>query len=107
MNMIKEEEVHISVTVVIEKDGDEFHAYTPALKGLHVDGATQKDAQNNAKEAIHVYLESLKKHREPIPEGPGLTVHKATENTSLENITIPWPLPNPSGINSRTEPQAI
>lgn len=98
------EEIHVSVFVVVEKDGDGFHAYAPALKGLHVDGETEDQAEENAKEAIDVYLQSLLQHNEPLPVGDGLTVlrRKVTRQTWLKNVTTTtqWPLPNPSGINS-------
>ena len=101
---MSQQKVLISVTVVVEKDGDGFHAYAPALKGLHVDGATEQEAFQSAQEAVDVYLKSLRKHNEPLPEGPGLIVHRDTpKNTvSLQHITMPWRSLNPSGINSRT-----
>ncbi len=32
----------VSVTVEVDRDGDSFYAHCPGLKGLHVDGATEK-----------------------------------------------------------------
>lgn len=61
--------ISFSVMVVIEPDTDRFHAFCPALKGLHVEGATEEDACNNAADAAMAYLKSLIKHREPIPVG--------------------------------------
>ena len=66
----------LSVQIVVAKDGETFHAYAPALKGFHVDGATQEEAVENVKEAIAVYLESLHKHDDPLPEGPGLVTQR-------------------------------
>jgi len=57
------------VQVVIEPDGTGFHAYCPALKGLHTSGNTQKEALENAKDAAIAYLRSLIKHGDPIPIG--------------------------------------
>ena len=108
--MTGKEEIHVSVFVVVEQDGDGFHAYAPALKGLHVDGYTEDEALTNAKEAIDVYLQSLGKHNEQLPEGPGLTVfrRKATRQTSLRNVTTQWlPLPKASGISSEIALQTI
>lgn len=107
--MTGKEEIHVSVFVVVEKDGDGFHAYAPALKGLHVDGETEDQALENAKEAIDVYLQSLQKHNEPLPAGDGMTVlrRRATRQTWLKNVTTQWPLPNPSGINSEISLQTI
>lgn len=94
----------LEVLVVVEKDGEGFHAFAPALKGLHVDGETQGQAMDRAKDAIKVYCDSLIKHNEPIPEGPGLIVREAV--TPLQQLVIlPWT--HRSGINSRTEQSAI
>lgn len=54
--------------MIIEPDEDDiFVAQCPALPGCISQGATREDAQANIKEAITGYLESLKKHGEPIP----------------------------------------
>jgi predicted RNase H-like HicB family nuclease len=54
--------------VIIEQDEDGvFVAHCPALPGCISQGATREEAQANIKEAITGYLESLKKHGEPIP----------------------------------------
>ena len=58
--------------VIIEQDEDGiFVAHCPALPGCISQGATREEAQANIKEAISGYLESLKKHGEPIP--PSIT----------------------------------
>lgn len=57
------------VQVIIEPDGAGFHVYCPALKGLHTCGDTEKEALENAKDAIIAYLKSLMKHGDPIPIG--------------------------------------
>ena len=55
-------------TVILEREDDGgFHAFVPALRGCHTQGASEADALANAQEAIAVYLESLKAHGEPIP----------------------------------------
>jgi predicted RNase H-like HicB family nuclease len=54
--------------VIIEQDEDGiFVARCPALPGCISQGKTRKEAEGNIKEAIQGYLESLKKHDEPIP----------------------------------------
>ena len=95
--------VEISIAIVVEKDGVGFHAYTPALKGLHVDGATQNEAIERAKKAIDVYLESLEKHGETLTESPGLIVHGTKGKTSLQNVRTQWHSHSiePSGTNLR------
>jgi len=63
------EEIRFSIAIIVEPDGGEFHAYCPALKGLHTCGATEEEAFANAKDAAIAYLYSLIKHRDPIPLG--------------------------------------
>jgi antitoxin HicB len=54
--------------VTIEQDEDgAFVANCPTLPGCISQGKTRAEAQANIKEAIQGYLESLKKHDEPIP----------------------------------------
>lgn len=54
--------------VIIEQDEDGvFVANCPTLPGCISQGKTRSEAQANIKEAIQGYLESLKKHNEPIP----------------------------------------
>ena len=54
--------------VIIEQDEDGmFTAEVPSLPGCISQGKTRQEALINIKEAIDVYLESLKEHNEPIP----------------------------------------
>lgn len=54
--------------VLIEQDEDGvFVAVCPTLPGCLSQGKTRAEALNNIQDAIHGYLESLKKHRDPIP----------------------------------------
>lgn len=61
--------IGFQIEVIIEPDEDGFHAYCPALVGLHTDGATEEEALTNAKDAATAYLRSLIKHGDPIPVG--------------------------------------
>lgn len=63
------EEVTFKVRVVTERDGGGWHAFCPALKGLHACGATAEEAVHNAADAATAYLMSVIKHGEPIPLG--------------------------------------
>lgn len=48
-----------------------YVAFVPALPGCHTQGETLEETERNVKEAIAVYLDSLRAHGEPIPqEGP-------------------------------------
>lgn len=54
--------------IVVEQDeGGVFVAECPSLPGCVSQGGTRKEALQNVKDAIKGYLESLKKHNEPIP----------------------------------------
>lgn len=43
---------------IIQKDGNRYHGYVPALPGCHTDGATIEETQQNLTEAIEAYLET-------------------------------------------------
>ena len=54
--------------IILEQDEDGiFVAECPSLPGCISQGKTRKEAIKNIKDAIQGYLESLKKHDEPIP----------------------------------------
>ncbi len=91
----------LSVSVVIERDNGGFHAYCPALKGLHVDGKTEKEAIKNLREAVMAYLTSLAKHRDPLPLGPDLTLDQEAPppRGKLQNLSVEWPLAQMSGTS--------
>ena len=47
------------VSIVIEKDEAGYFAYSPELKGCHSQGSTFEEANDNIKEAIELYIETL------------------------------------------------
>ena len=54
--------------IIIEQDEDGVYvAECPALPGCISQGNTRQEALVNIQDAIKGYLESLKKHDEPIP----------------------------------------
>ena len=54
--------------IYIEKDEDGFFvAECPSLPGCISQGQTRSEAVVNIQDAIKGYIESLKKHDEPIP----------------------------------------
>ena len=95
--MRRKSQLSLSVLIVTEKDGNGFHSFAPALKGLHVDGSTQDEALENAKNAIHVYLESLSKHNDPLPVGPYFKVKdefemaEVPEDAFIGRVEVQWP----------------
>ena len=54
------------VTIEVDEDGM-FVVQCPSLPGCISQGRTKEEALENIKDAIKGYLESLKKHGEPIP----------------------------------------
>ncbi len=73
--MPKVAQQNLLVFVKVEPDGPRrYHAYAPALKGLHADGRTKAQALENARKAIGVYLDSLLRNGEKLPIGPYLRV---------------------------------
>ena len=54
--------------IIVEQDEDGmFIAECPALPGCVSQGKTRAEAVRNITDAIQGYLESLKKHNDPIP----------------------------------------
>lgn len=46
-------------TFKVEKDGAEFHAWSPELPGCHTHGKTVGLALENLKDAIQLYLDTV------------------------------------------------
>ncbi len=58
--------------VIIEQDEDEmFVVEVPSLSGCISQGKTRTEALKNIREAIEVYVESLKAHNKPVPPSIG------------------------------------
>ena len=54
--------------VLFEREDDGgYHAFCPALKGCHAQGDTYEEASANIEDAVALYIESLKAHKEKIP----------------------------------------
>lgn len=54
-------------TIIKQDEDGMFIAECPSLPGCISQGKTRQDAVKNIRDAIEGYLESLKKHNEPIP----------------------------------------
>ena len=66
---MKKEQIAFKIQVIVEPDEGEYHAYCPALKGLHTGGTTREEAYNNAIDAAIAYIETLIEDGNPIPIG--------------------------------------
>lgn len=51
-----------------EDDGG-YHVYAPDLPGLHTQGDTLKEAEENAKEALALYVEGLREEGRSLDTG--------------------------------------
>jgi len=61
-------EIAVKYLVTLEHDEDGFIvAECPSLPGCLSQGKTREEALANIKDAIEGYLESLRKHGEPLP----------------------------------------
>ena len=55
-------------TVILERDPDGvIVAHVPALRGCVSQGRTKREALQNVKEAIALYIETLIDHGQPVP----------------------------------------
>ena len=54
-------------TVVIEPDGQGYHAYVPSLPGCHTFGETVDEARANISEAIELHVKSMLADGECVP----------------------------------------
>jgi antitoxin HicB len=70
----------LNFTVVMTPDVTGGYVVTcPALPGLVTEGDTLEEARSMARDAIQGYLESLKKHGEPIPTDELITERLAVQ----------------------------
>ena len=59
----------LSFSVIYEEAPEGgYVVHIPALPGCHTQGETIEEAEENIREAIELYLESLKAHAEEIPK---------------------------------------
>lgn len=83
------DEIRLAIDIFIEPDEDMFHAFVPALKGVHAEGRTEKEAFRYAVEAVEAYLESLVKPsrirevRKSQPQDAHTGAHAHTQDFAL------------------------
>jgi predicted RNase H-like HicB family nuclease len=80
--------IKFGVRIIVEPDETGFHAYCPALKGLHTCGETKEEAIQNAKDAALAYLLSIIKHGDPIPEGIIVRVQETFPKCVVEQMDL-------------------
>jgi len=69
--------------IIIEPDeNNTFHASVPALPGCHTWGESLEETRSNVRDAIDVYLRSLKADGEAIPEDRGIEVFESIQFTA-------------------------
>ncbi len=54
--------------VIYERAGSNYSAYVPDLPGCVTTGKTQEETEKNMREAIELYIETLREDGKPIPE---------------------------------------
>ncbi len=64
--VMKKARGHFNIVLRPEREGG-FTAMVPALPGCVTYGRTLSEAKRMARDAITGYIESLRKHKEPIP----------------------------------------
>ncbi len=65
---MKKAHYHFNIVLRPEPEGG-FTAMVPALPGCVTYGRTLAEAKEMAKDAVSGYIESLRKHGEPVPTG--------------------------------------
>ncbi len=55
-------------TVIFEWTGSNYSAYVPDLPGCVTTGKTLAQTERNIREAISLYIETLRHEGEPVPE---------------------------------------
>jgi predicted RNase H-like HicB family nuclease len=60
-------QLRFKVPIIVEPDSVGFHAYSPALKGLHMSGDTEQEALENARKTAKDFLEIMIQEGIPIP----------------------------------------
>jgi predicted RNase H-like HicB family nuclease len=87
--------LELSFSIIVEPDETGFYAHCPALKGIHVDGKTKKEALDRAVEAAGCYFESMVRRKEAFPIDPDLTVRRAPRRSRVHvharRYEVQWP----------------
>ena len=60
-------QLKFTVPIIVEVDTVGFHAYPPALRGIHMDGDTEEEALRNARDTAADFLSIMVRDGMPIP----------------------------------------
>ncbi len=87
--------LRFKIPIIVKFDSVNYHSYSPALKGLHMDGETEKEALDNARDTARNFLEIMIKSNIPIPlsiltreEAEKLPTSQQTEGYFEEEIVV-------------------
>lgn len=79
--MKKKSDNILSFSVIYEEAPEGgYVVYAPALQGCHTQGESIEEAEKNIREAIELYLESLKENQQNIPKEPRILQGKVDIN---------------------------
>ena len=96
--------MNIKILAIVERDGDRFHAYCPAFDGLHMDGSTEEEALHRTIDGLKWYLDSLRRHGDPLPVGPDCII--VDDRPSIQSPEIP-PDPLVRYLEVQWDPSAV
>jgi len=60
--------------VILEQTETGYTAYVPALRGCVSQGKTKEEAIDNIKEAMELYIETLRAHNQSVPSEERITI---------------------------------
>ncbi len=83
--------IQMSFLIIVEEDTIGYHAYVPALKGIHVAGDTEEEAAKNAEDGIILYMDSILERGDPLPTGFGV-ITEPEETTPVRTLHVKTPL---------------
>ncbi len=77
---------NITYRIIIEPDEKgTYHAYVPALRGCHTWGESINIARKNIRQAMSLYIESMRDLGEDIPEDIGF---ESFETIAIQNRKV-------------------
>ena len=77
----------LSARIIIEKDGEGYHAYIPEIIGLHTEGEDIEDALLNIGGGLVAYMRSVIKHGDKVDLIRDKVVAEG-EVKSVDNVAV-------------------